>query len=326
MNAVVLVFNLIGVFCLSKIQTFRPFFHNTDQLVRAPRQRPIWSINSVALCQLFSLRQDNKKQRFVQRRYVLISVLGVGFALGLRHALDADHLIAVTTIVGERKGILSSLFVGVFWGLGHTLSLLVVGLVVIGMNVRIPEQVAMGMEFGVAAMLVFLGFRVIVKLVGGGTLHAHVHTHGNYWHVHPHTHASDQVHGDKHADERHSHAGAMWSSTIQWLARTIPLRQGAGRSVLIGMVHGLAGSAALMLIVLTSMSSPAAGLAYLTAFGIGSVGGMALMSMLIGIPFVVTAQRSSTINIITRGVSGVLSVGFGLFLAYHIGFVDGLFL
>lgn len=236
-----------------------------------------------------------------------VSLLALGFFLGLKHALDADHLIAVSTIVSERRGFFSSGIVGVMWGLGHTISLLVIGLIVVAMQLNIPEQAAQTMELAVAGMLVVLGLNVLWKLRKGGHVHAHIHTHGGITHSHPHVHGHSRE-GD------HQHLG--------WIVEHL----GKGkRSILIGMVHGLAGSAGLMLVVLATIPSTALGLLYIAVFGLGSIGGMLVMSTMIGIPFVFTARSSTKLNVAVRGLSGILSVGFGIYLAWQIGFVQGLF-
>src|SRR3989304_6301911 len=116
------------------------------------------------------------------------TVLGLGFFLGLKHALDVDHLVAVSTIVSERKGFWRSSAVGAFWGLGHTASLLAVGLLVIAFHFQIPPKAALGMEFAVAVMLVALGANVLWKIFRGATFHLHAHQHSGRLHVHPHLH------------------------------------------------------------------------------------------------------------------------------------------
>jgi len=233
-----------------------------------------------------------------------ISVLGLGFVLGLKHALDADHLVAVTTIVSEKRGLLSSAIVGAVWGLGHTAALLAVGIIVILLQAQIPVRVALTLEFGVAIMLVILGVNLLIKLLRSKDLHMHAHQHGGHFHAHPHLH--EHVEGE----EQHTHHGA-------------PI---GGKPFFIGLVHGMAGSAALMLLVLTTIPSPIIGLLYIAIFGIGSVGGMLLMSAAISIPFALTATRFTRLNIAVRTVAAVFSVGFGISMMYEIGFVDGLFL
>jgi ABC-type nickel/cobalt efflux system permease component RcnA len=242
-----------------------------------------------------------------------ISLLVLGFVLGLKHALDADHLIAVSTIVSERKGVLSSSIVGALWGLGHTASLLIVSVLVIALQIQIPDRIALGMEFAVALMLVALGVNVLFKVFRGGQFHTHVHTHLDFMHAHPHVHS-------------HEHVSSHHKQPFSLLPHSAMTFLGKGKkSVMIGMVHGLAGSAALMLIVLATIPSPGLALAYVGIFGLGSVGGMMAMSALIGIPFVLTANRSETLNFIVRGASGFLSIGFGIFYAWQIAAVDRLF-
>ena len=242
-----------------------------------------------------------------------ISVLVLGFVLGLKHALDADHLVAVSTIVSERKGVLSSSIVGALWGLGHTISLLIVGIGVIALHLQIPDRLALAMEFAVALMLIGLGINVLYKLLRGGNIHAHVHTHEHFSHAHPHVH------------ELHEHSPAHHSLPFTLLPKSIATHLYKGKkSMLIGMVHGLAGSAALMLIVLATIPSAGLALAYIGIFGIGSIGGMMVMSALIGLPFVLAARRSEKLNFIVRGASGLLSVGFGLFYAWQIAIVERL--
>ena len=228
-----------------------------------------------------------------------ISILGLGFILGLKHALDADHLIAVSTIVSERKGFWSSSVVGALWGLGHTASLLAVGLLVIAFHFQIPPKVALGMEFAVALMLVALGGNVLWKIFRGATFHFHAHSHEGHLHIHPHFHKPIEHQQDEHGAHHHS----------------VPIGK---KSFFVGMVHGMAGSAALMLLVLASISSRLLALAYIGIFGLGSVGGMFLMSALIGLPFSITSKYERA-NKIIRTSAGVASVCFGLFLAYQLG-------
>jgi ABC-type nickel/cobalt efflux system permease component RcnA len=229
------------------------------------------------------------------------SVLGLGLVFGLKHAMEADHLAAVSTIVSERKSLLSSTLVGGLWGVGHTISLLIAGAVVILLHVEIGERLALALEFGVALMLITLGVNAINKLRRGGRLHLHAHEHGGRPHVHPHLHEN-----------------AAASKPMQ------PTRVGA-RPLVVGMIHGLAGSAALMLLVLSTIPSPLVGMVYIVIFGLGSIGGMMLMSALVGLPLRLTATRFLRANLAVRGVAAVFSLGFGLFMVYEIGFVDGLF-
>ncbi|HXG49835.1 MAG TPA: urease accessory protein UreH [candidate division Zixibacteria bacterium] len=232
----------------------------------------------------------------------IYAAFGLGLLLGLQHALDADHLIAVSTIVSEHRSLRWASLIGAFWGLGHTATLFMVGLMVIGLRLTIPERVALGLEFLVAVMLVVLGANILRRSFGVEKVHLHAHTHN------PETHSHFHVHRGPDADHGHAH----------------PFRA-MRKPFFVGMVHGLAGSAALMLLVLSTIPSAIAGLAYIVIFGLGSVGGMLAVSSLIGLPFILTARRFTLLNRWIRLLAGVASVAFGLFLGWEIGFVEGLF-
>jgi MFS family permease len=231
------------------------------------------------------------------------SVLTFGFVLGLKHAVEVDHLAAVSTIVSERKSLLSSLLVGGLWGVGHTISLLIAGILVIVLHVQISERMALFLEFMVGLMLVALGANALRKLWRGGHLHLHVHQHGGRAHIHPH------IHDGKPETDTHTHHG---------------LRPGM-RPLVVGMVHGLAGSAALMLLVLSTIEAPLIGLLYIVVFGLGSIGGMMLMSALVSLPLYLTATRFTRANLMMRGLAGLFSLSFGLFVIYQIGVAGNLF-
>lgn len=230
-----------------------------------------------------------------------LAILGLGFVLGLRHALDVDHLAAVSTLVSQRGGLWRSSLIGAVWGLGHTAALLAAGVAVIALHAEIPPSVAQVLELGVAAMLVGLGLNLLWTLWWGGTLHLHAHDHGGRHHVHPHRHAA----GETPSDAQH-HA--------------VRVR----RPFLVGLVHGLAGSAALMLAVLASIPSPTVALAYILVFGAGSVGGMMVMSTLLGLPLALASERFARAELALRAVAGLGSVGIGLLLAWRIGVASGL--
>ncbi|HJR09510.1 MAG TPA: hypothetical protein VJ842_19770 [Pyrinomonadaceae bacterium] len=234
------------------------------------------------------------------------AVLGLGFVLGLKHALEADHLAAVTTIVSERKSLLGSSLVGGLWGVGHTLALLAAGAAVVLLRVRVDERTTLTLEFAVGVMLVLLGANALRKLFRRGTrLHLHTHRHGGWLHAHPHLH--DNV-THEHTTAAATHHGFNLHA----------------RPVLIGIMHGLAGSAALMLLVLSTITSPLAALAYVCVFGVGSIGGMIAMSTLVGLPIHLTAGRFLRLNFAVRAFAGLFSFGFGLLLMYRIGYVEGL--
>ena len=232
----------------------------------------------------------------------LLAPLGLGLLLGIKHALDPDHIVAVSTIVSEQRSLARSSLIGAFWGAGHTMTLSLIGLAVILLKLTIPDRVALGMEFGVAGMLILLGANLLVKLYRGRRLHLHAHEHEGQAHLHLHLHGGDaRVHAHPH------------------------LLQGGLKPFLVGLVHGAAGSAALMLLVLTTIPSPLAGFLYILIFGVGSMAGMLVVSSAISLPFLITVRRFAEFESQVRGLAGAVSVAFGLFLAWQIGFVDGLF-
>lgn len=227
-----------------------------------------------------------------------LAILGLGFLLGLKHATEADHLAAVSTMVTERKSFWSSALVGGLWGLGHTISLFAAGIFVLLLDFEISETNERWLEFGVGIMLTLLGLNVIRKLAAGGKLHFHSHGHGGHVHAHPH------IHGNAEAEIDGTHHGFKFSP----------------RALLIGMVHGLAGSAALMLLVIPTIGSRTIGLVYVVVFGVGSIGGMMLMSFLVGLPFHFTAVRFNRFNSVLQAGSGLVSVLLGLWIVYEKGF------
>lgn len=229
-----------------------------------------------------------------------LALLGTGFVFGLKHAMDADHLAAVSTIVSERKNWLSSSLIGGLWGVGHTASLLLAGIVVLFLKIPISERLESILECCVGLMLVALGINALVKLARGGKLHLHQHAHGGHTHVHPHLH--EKAAAAKHTAQDESHHGYKIGKRPLW----------------IGMVHGLAGSAALLMFgLITTIQSPLLGLLYILVFGVGSIGGMMLMSTLMSLPFHFTAHRFTQINWLARVVAGLFSIGFGLLMIWE---------
>lgn len=219
-----------------------------------------------------------------------LSVLLIGFMLGLQHAIEADHLAAVSTIVSEKSSLWSASIVGGFWGVGHTISLFVVGALVILLKLQISEAVEAKLEALVGGMLVLLGLNAIRKLFSANAVHVHKHDHGEREHLHIHSHANQR--------EASHH-------------RVSP------RSIFIGMVHGLAGSASLMLLVVPTIESPLVALMYIMIFGIGSIGGMMLMSLLMGLPVHFTATRFKLLNGVIRSGAGIFSLGLGISILYQ---------
>lgn len=212
--------------------------------------------------------------------------VGLGFLLGLRHALDADHLAAVSTVLAERPSFRACGAVGLWWGIGHTAMLLVVGAVVLGLGIRLSSEFEQITEVGVGILLMALGGNVLFKLVTE-RWHVHSHDHGDGMHIHWHRHSG----GDDH---RHLH----------WTTEAL-------RPLGIGMAHGLAGSAAVMLLVLTSTEGLIAGLVSIVVFGLGSIAGMMAVGLTISLPLVCSWSLSRRMFVMLQGLSGMASVGVG---------------
>ena len=229
-----------------------------------------------------------------------LAVLVIGFVFGLYHAIEADHLAAVSAIVSEHKNVLTASIIGGFWGVGHTISLFVVGALVIFVKVQISESTEGLLEGFVGVMLVLLGVNAIRKIFTAKKIHTHTHEHDGHEHSHIHIHREEKAEAPHH--------------------------RFAPRSVAVGMIHGLAGSGALMLLVLATIPSPLLGLAYIALFALGALGGMMAMSALIALPALLAAHRFERARGGLRLLAGALSIGVGLFVVYEIGVVEGLLL
>jgi ABC-type nickel/cobalt efflux system permease component RcnA len=234
-------------------------------------------------------------------------LLGLGLVFGLKHATEADHVVAVSAIVSQERSLLRSAVVGLLWGVGHTIALVVVGVVVLTLRVAVPERVEGWLEFGVALMIVVLGASALLRARSSrrADVHLHRHRHDGLSHVHLHFHER----GTEHTGAVSSHSHAV--SRLGF------------KPLLVGAMHGLAGSAALTLLVLTQVNSTALGLAYLAVFGLGSIAGMLLMSALVGLPFALSARRFSGVHYGLQTAAGALSIAFGLWYAYEAGVASG---
>jgi len=230
-----------------------------------------------------------------------LAVLGIGLVFGLRHATEVDHVVAVSTIVSQHKNVLRSAAVGAMWGAGHTASLLVIGALVLLLRVAIPERVSGWLEFGVALMIIGLGISALWRaLRRSSEVHVHQHSHDGLSHKHVHFHEKQTRH-EPSSHSAHSHD----VSRIGW------------KPLLIGTMHGLAGSGALTLLVLTQINSPWVGMLYLGIFGVGSIVGMLLMSGLIGLPFALTSRNLTHVHHRLQTVAAILSICFGVWYAYQ---------
>ncbi len=270
-----------------------------------------------------------------------LSIIALGFFLGMRHATDPDHVIAVSTIVSREREIGKSAWIGVFWGIGHTLTIFAVGAAIILFDVAISPRLGLSMELAVGLMLILLGIINVVSFFRdlpsaserAGTpaapqpescsqfesvpaqpelVHSHAHSHGDFIHTHPHSHGPDT----------HMHSG---QNPVAWLDRMFlrfklyrPLRP-----LMIGLVHGMAGSAAVALLVLATIRDPRWAVAYLLVFGIGTIAGMMVITMSIASTFRLARGKQIFLQRLAMA-SGVLSLGFGIFVAYQIIVVNGL--
>jgi ABC-type nickel/cobalt efflux system permease component RcnA len=250
-----------------------------------------------------------------------LALAGFGFLLGMRHATDADHVIAVTTILNRSRRFAHLTLIGALWGLGHTVTVVLVGVAIIVFNVVIPPPVGLAMEFAVALMLIGLG---ILNLTGGLRQLTERFTPPAPLHGHPHEHRHAHTADDAEHPHRHAHLHGHGTDVDLGLLETFGWYQ-LLRPVAVGLVHGLAGSAAVALLVLATIDDTGAALAYLVIFCIGVAAGMAVLTTIIGLPFWVARARSAQINRWLMVGSGLLSLAFGLYLGYQIGFVDGLF-
>jgi len=225
-----------------------------------------------------------------------VSILLFGFLLGLKHAVEADHVAAVSTIASEHSSIVRSSLVGAWWGIGHTISLMLAGAAIVLFRIGISERLSLFFEFLVGLMLIGMGANALLKLMRGGHLHMHAHRHGGRAHTHPH------IHDGKAEPDLQSHHG-------------LSLQR---RPLFVGMMHGLAGSGTLMLLVLSTIRQPAPAFIYLLVFSVGSTCGMMIMSALVGLPAKLTAQRFRSANTIMRAIAGTFSVLLGTFMTYEI--------
>lgn len=231
----------------------------------------------------------------------ILAVLGIGLVFGLKHATEVDHVVAVSTIVSQHQNIFHSALVGALWGAGHTASLLVIAAIVLTLRVAIPESVSGWLELGVAVMIVCLGISALRRsLRKNADVHVHQHSHDGLSHTHVHFHEKET----RHAPASHSHHSHA-VSRLGW------------KPVLIGMMHGLAGSGALTLLVLTQISSSVVGFAYVATFGAGSIVGMLLMSGLIGLPFALTSRKLTHFHQGIQTLAAILSICFGVWYAYE---------
>jgi hypothetical protein len=256
-----------------------------------------------------------------------LAILTIGFLLGMRHATDPDHVIAVSTIVSRERSILKAAIIGILWGCGHTITIVAVGAGIILFGIAIPARVGLTMEFSVGLMLILLGVLNLTgamhwltqkfspshpKVTGD---HAHVHEHNSHLHLHWHSHGpAGEHHGESVAPPARLRAPFARLGVFHTL-----------RPLFVGIVHGLAGSAAVALLVLSTIRDPRWAVLYLLVFGVGTIAGMMFITAAIALPFSFAGYKFAWLNRGLITASGLVSLAFGLFICYRIGLVDGLF-
>lgn len=233
------------------------------------------------------------------------TVLGFGFLLGLRHATDADHVVAITTLLGKHRKIRHSTFIGILWGIGHSITVTLIAIPIIFYSFTVPPGLGLILEFFVGVLLVTLGVLTLSGLTEkisrhftNPTIHKHAHesTAGKP-HSHVHFHVSDNLSKNLH------HIG-----TFQIV-----------RPIVVGLIHGLAGSAAITLLILSTIKNPTLSVFYLFIFHFGVIIGMMIITTLLGASIVLVKKKSENLNKYLITASGVLSFGFGIFIMYRTG-------
>ncbi len=226
----------------------------------------------------------------------MFGVLGLGLLLGMQHALEADHIAAVSSIAARRTDVRDIVKHGLTWGLGHTLTLFVFAGAAILLGHAIPEHLARPLETAVGIMMVGLGVHVLWRL-WHDRVHFHQHRHGDgTQHIHVHSHAGEAA---PHRNSSHAHQhGFRW------------------RSLLVGLMHGMAGSAALLVLVVSQVANPVVGIFYVLLFGIGSMFGMGALSVVIAVPLAVSARWLTWANRGLQACVGVITIGIGAMTIY----------
>ncbi len=242
---------------------------------------------------------------------LLLSILGIGLLLGMRHATDSDHVVAITTILAKEKKAHASTLIGILWGIGHSITVTLIGIPILLYSIVVPPRLGLALEFFVGVMLFVLGLLNLTGLMqkihnkfSPIIVHNHEHlypTGGPHKHFHMHT--------ESHATKHIHHLGLFQSL----------------RPFAIGLIHGLAGSAAIALLVLSTIKNTVLSVAYLFIFNIGVIIGMMILTTILGTSITLAKKKSDKIHTYLVTASGLFSLFFGLYLMYQLGVVDGLF-
>jgi hypothetical protein len=237
-----------------------------------------------------------------------IGLLSLGFLIGMRHAMETDHLAAVASLATRGRSMGDTIRQGAVWGMGHTVTLFAFGSLVLLLDAVVPEALALSLEFMVGLMLLGLGADVLRRLLRE-RIHFHVHRHADgELHYHAHSHAGESGHPAVH---RHHHGGS----------HDFPLR-----ALFVGVMHGMAGSAPLILLTLQTVHSPLVGMVYIALFGLGSIAGMAALSVIIAIPLHYSGAGLTRLHNGLQAVIGVITMMVGGVMVYDIGIAGGLIL
>ena len=234
-----------------------------------------------------------------------LSILVVGLLLGMKHATEADHLAAVATLATREGSLGQTLRQGVAWGIGHTVTLMLFGGAVLGLGGAISTDLDQALETAVGAMLIVLGADVLRRLVRD-RIHFHAHRHdARRAHFHAHSHRGDGPH--RASAHRHAHP-----------------RRWPVRALAVGVMHGLAGSAALVVLTMQTMPSVGLGLGYIALFGLGSIGGMALLSIVIAVPLKLSSAYLTRAHHAMTAIVGVCTCALGIAMIVQIGYLKAL--
>lgn len=229
----------------------------------------------------------------------VVNLLALGLLLGLRHALDADHVAAVASLASRKQNLSDTIKQGTAWGIGHTVTLLLFGSTVILLDTVMPDYLAQKLELAVGIMLIILGGDVLRRVLRS-KLHFHTHKHDNGdTHFHAHTHEGQAFYPHKNLVHEHCHSKAF------------PLR-----ALAVGFMHGMAGSAAVILLTFDAGTTPLQGMLYILLFGIGSMIGMALLSIVITLPMRLFAKQLTWVHNGFQTLIGMLTVGLGILMLF----------
>ena len=229
----------------------------------------------------------------------MLTVLFLGFLVGMQHAMEADHVAAVASLTTRSRSIAHTVREGAAWGLGHSLTLLSIGSLVLLLDAAVPARIAEATELAVAFMLILLGADVLRRL-WRDRVHFHGHRHGDVLHMHAHSHAPKI----NHALDPHSHSHS----------RSLPLR-----ALMVGMMHGMAGSAALVVLALKTVATPLQGFLYILLFGAGSILGMVTLAAAISVPLRYSARNLTWAHNGLQLLVGIVTLGLGSLMAYRVG-------